>query len=65
MSDAMQEAVARAKSNGTVLDGNRLAQRLVAAQGGAGRWFQDEVILELMKAASRRQVAREFHEDCV
>jgi len=43
---------------------NRLAQQLVAAQGGAGKWIQEEVALELISVASRRQVAMEFHETC-
>lgn len=61
MREAIEEAVVRIKSNGTVLDVNRLAQRLVSAQGGAGRWIQEEVALELVRVASRRQVAMEFH----
>ncbi|HDZ73236.1 MAG TPA: hypothetical protein ENH55_10770 [Aurantimonas coralicida] len=65
MQEAVEEAVVRIQSNGTVLDVNRLAQRLVATQGGAGRWIQDEVALELIRAASRRQVAMEFHEPSV
>ncbi len=62
MREAVEEAVVRVKSNGTVLDVNRLAQRLVAAQDGAGTWVQEEVALELIDAASRHQVAMEFHE---
>lgn len=62
MRDAIEEAIVRAKSNGTVLDVNRLAERLVAAQGGAGAYMRERVALELIKAASRRQVAMEFRD---
>lgn len=57
MQEAIEEAVVRIKSNGTVLD----VKRLAAAQGGAGPWAQEEVALALMEAASRRQVVMEFH----
>ena len=60
--DAIEDVVARMKSDGAVLDINEAADQIIERQRATGDHIGDKVALALIKAASRRGLAIRIHQ---